>query len=401
MSGHTDPKQALQALCQEVVRSFLAPGAAVLTRSAGGWQVLAHAGSEQAGRLPDAEERTAADRAESTRGFEGLGSTGLRKSRPRRVVVPRGRESAYRLERSVAFVALNLGEQVLGILRVDGPMGDSPFRSDPESLLMAVASEAAIAVQRAELVQTAAQAEALEQADRLKSALLNAVSHDLRTPLASIIASAGSLQQTDVNWTDEERLGFAEAIEQQAQRLDRLVGNLLDLSRIESGSLRPEKGWYDLGALIGEVLGRLKPMLSLYPVTVELPEDLPPVLLDYIEIDEVLTNLLENATKYTPAGTQIAVSARPAGGDVLVEVADRGPGIPVEALTRIFDPFVRVGGSRARGTGLGLAVARGLVEAHGGKIWAENRPEGGAKFAFTLPMVPTDNRMPIVTTRRS
>jgi two-component system sensor histidine kinase KdpD len=124
-------------------------------------------------------------------------------------------------------------------------------------------------------------------------------------------------------------------------------------------------------------------------------------LLDYIEIDEVLTNLLENATKYTPAGTQIAVSARPAGGDVLVEVADRGPGIPVEALTRIFDPFVRVGGSRARGTGLGLAVARGLVEAHGGKIWAENRPEGGAKFAFTLPMVPTDNRMPIVTTRRS
>jgi two-component system sensor histidine kinase KdpD len=223
MSGQTQPEKALEVLCQEVVGAFVAPGAAVLTRTAGGWHVLAWAGGEQAGRLPDPEERTAADRAEAHGGFEGLGSTGLSRTRARRIVVPRGREAAYRLERSVAIVALKLGERVLGVLRVDGPIGDSPFRSDPESLLMAVASEAAIAVQRAELAQAAAHAEALREADELKSALLNAVSHDLRTPLASIIASAGSLQQIDVQWTDEERLGFAAAIEHEAQRLNRLL----------------------------------------------------------------------------------------------------------------------------------------------------------------------------------
>jgi two-component system sensor histidine kinase KdpD len=258
-------------------------------------------------------------------------------------------------------------------------------------LLNAIAGEAALAVHRAELAQAAAHAEALRVADELKSALLNAVSHDLRTPLASIIASAGSLQQTDVKWTDEERMAFAEAIEQEARRLDRLVGNLLDLSRIESGSLRPDKGWYDLAALVGEVLGRLKPVTAQHVVSVNLAEDLPPIPLDYIEIDEVLTNLVENATKYTPPESEIAVSASQADGSVLVEVADRGPGIPAVAMSRIFDPFYRVEGSRARGTGLGLAVARGLVEAHGGKIWVENREDGGAKFAFTLPLSDAEN----------
>jgi two-component system sensor histidine kinase KdpD len=402
MSGQTDPQQALDVLCQEVVRSFLAPGAAVMTRTSDGWQVLAHAGSEQAGRQPGPEERTAADRAALHGGFEGLGTTGLRKARARRIVVPRGSEAAYNLERSVAFVALKLGDRVLGVLRVDGPIGDSPFRTDPESLLMAVASEAAIAVQRAELAQAAAHAEALREADELKSALLNAVSHDLRTPLASIIASAGSLQQTDVQWTEEERIGFAEAIENQAQRLDRLVGNLLDLSRIESGSLKPEKGWYDLGALVGEVLGRLEPVIAQHSISVDIADDLPPISLDYIEIDEVLTNLIENATKYTPSGTEIAVSARRVEGEVLVEVADRGPGIPPEALKRIFEPFVRIRGSQARGAGLGLAVARGLVEAHGGRIWAENRTDGGAEFAFTLPLLAVDEKPSAAktTTRR-
>jgi two-component system sensor histidine kinase KdpD len=250
------------------------------------------------------------------------------------------------------------------------------------------------------LAQEAAHAQALREADKMKSALLNAVSHDLRTPLASIIASAGSLQQNDVDWTDEERLGFAAAIEQEAQRLDRLVGNLLDLSRIESGSLRPEKGWYDLAALIGEVLGRLKPVTAQHVVTVDVAEDLPPMSLDYIEIDEVLTNLIENATKYAPPGSAIEVSARRLGSDVLVEVADRGPGIPPEALRRIFDPFYRVTGSKTRGTGLGLAVAKGLVEAHGGRIWAENRPEGGARFIFRLPLTGAEETASVVTTRR-
>jgi two-component system sensor histidine kinase KdpD len=352
--------------------------------------VLAHAGSEAAARAPAPDERSAADRATVSGELQSLGRTGLSPTRAR-IVFPGGRKAAYASERSVAIVRLRVGDRSLGVLRLDGPIGDTPFRDRPEQLLNAIAGEAALAVHRAELAQAAAHAEALRVADELKSALLNAVSHDLRTPLASIIASAGSLRQTDVQWTEEERLAFAEAIEQEARRLDRLVGNLLDLSRIESGSLRPDKGWYDLAALVGEVLGRLKPVTAQHVVSVNLAEDLPPIPLDYIEIDEVLTNLVENATKYTPPESEIAVSASQADGSVLVEVADRGPGIPAVAMSRIFDPFYRVEGSRARGTGLGLAVARGLVEAHGGKIWVENREDGGAKFAFTLPLSDAEN----------
>lgn len=385
MSGQTEPGGALQQLCLETMRAFDAPGAAVLTSSGGRWSVLAHAGSESAARAPGPDERSAADRAASSGELQSLGRTGLSKTRAR-IVFPGGRKAAYASERSVALVPLRVGEQVLGVLRLDGPIGDTPFRDEPEQLLSAIAGEAALAVHRAELAQAASHAEALRVADELKSALLNAVSHDLRTPLASIIASAGSLQQTDVQWTDEERLGFAEAIEHEALRLNRLVGNLLDLSRIESGSLQPDKGWYDLAALVGEVVGRLKPVTAAHVVSVELAEDLPPIPLDYIEIDEVLTNLVENATKYTPPGSEIAIAARQVDGEVQVEVADRGPGIPAAALQRIFDAFYRLEGARARGTGLGLAVAKGLVEAHGGRIWVENRPDGGAKFVFTLPL---------------
>jgi two-component system sensor histidine kinase KdpD len=397
MSGQTDPEDALQELCSEAMRAFAAPGAAVLKGSDGRWSVLAHAGGEWSARPPSPEERSTADRVASTGEVEGLGRTGLSKTRAR-VVFPPGREAAYSGDRSVALVPLKVGDQVLGVLRLDGPIGDTPFREHPEELLSAIAGEAALAVHRAELAQAAAHAEALREADELKSALLNAVSHDLRTPLASIIASAGSLQQTDVTWTDEERLGFAEAIEHEAQRLDRLVGNLLDLSRIESGSLRPEKGWYDLGALVGEVVGRLKPITAQHVISVNTPGDLPPIALDYIEIDEVLSNLIENATKYTPPQTEISVSVKLLDEEVLVEVADRGPGMPTEELHKVFDPFYRIKGSKTSGTGLGLAVARGLVEAHGGRIWAENRPDGGAKFVFTLPLVGSDEST-IVGTR--
>jgi len=232
------------------------------------------------------------------------------------------------------------------------------------------------------------EAEIIRRSDEQKTALLNAVSHDLRTPLASILASSESLLQDDVVWTDEDRRDFAESIRNEAIRLNRIVGNLLDLSRIGAGSLRPQKGWYDLRALVDDVVGRLRPVTADHPVAVEVPEDLPPVELDYVEIDVVLSNLIENAAKYTPAGAPIEIGARLGGGLVELEVADRGPGVPEAALARIFDPFYRVptSGPRPRGTGLGLAVARGLVEAHGGRIRAANRPGGGAAFTFTLPL---------------
>jgi two-component system sensor histidine kinase KdpD len=174
----------------------------------------------------------------------------------------------------------------------------------------------------------------------------------------------------------------------QAQRLNRIVGNLLDLSRIEGGSLRPDKGWYDVRALVDEVLGRMRPQTARHRVVVQVPDDLPAVSLDYVEIDQVLSNLIENATKYAPAATEIHVAVQRANGEVRLVIEDRGPGVPASSVPHLFDPFYRVasGTPRPAGLGLRLAVAKGLVEAHGGRIWVENRPGGGARFAFTLPL---------------
>ena len=236
--------------------------------------------------------------------------------------------------------------------------------------------------------RTRAEAEILRRTDELRKALVHAVSHDLRTPLSSIIASAGALRQDAAGWSEDERADLAATIEEEARRLNRIVGNLLDLSRIEAGALKPQKDWYDLGALVDDVVGRLRSTTADHPVKVDVPYELPPVLMDYVEIDQVLSNLVENAVKHTPAGSGITVGVRVVGSDAQVEVTDHGPGLPPDALERIFEPFYHANGHRpGQGTGIGLAVARGLVEAHGGRIWADNRPEGGARFVFTLPMV--------------
>jgi two-component system sensor histidine kinase KdpD len=280
------------------------------------------------------------------------------------------------------------GRRAGSIVLVRGA-GAAPFSRANDRLLIVVANQLGLAMQRLRLRREATEAEILRRTDELRTALLNAVSHDLRTPLSSIIASAGSLLQQDVQWTDAERQEFTRAIEEEAGRLNRLVGNLLDLSRIEAGSIRPEKGWYDLGALVDEVAGRLRRVALTHTLVLDVPEQLPPVQFDYVEIDQVITNLIENAAKYTPEGTTIRVAVRATGGQVEIEVTDSGPGIPEASLGEIFRPFYRAQpgpAARPQGSGLGLAVARGLVEAHGGRIWAENRREGGARFVFTLPL---------------
>ncbi len=292
----------------------------------------------------------------------------------------------------VHAVPVKAGDGRLGMLLLVSTPGGLRFGPADDRLLSAVSAQLGLAIERRRLRRDATEAEILRRADGLKSALLNAVSHDLRTPLASIIASAGSLLQRDVVWTEQERQDFAEAIDEEARRLNRIVANLLNLSRIESGNLRPEKGWYDFGALVDDVLGRLSPLTARHRVVTDVPEELPPVFLDYVEIDQVLSNLVENASKYAPADSEIRASVRLEGAEVRVEVADGGPGIPPAQISRLFDPFSRPGDDRSRpkGTGLGLAVARGLVEAHGGRIWFENRPSGGALFAFTLPVTQPD-----------
>ncbi len=311
-------------------------------------------------------------------------------SEPRwtRVVLPSKGSRGTRERDDVYIVPVPAREGRVGELLLLSSPGERDFDAASNRLLSAVATQIGLAVERYRLRREATDAEVLRRADDLKTALIHAVSHELKTPLSSIIASAGSLQQRDVRWSDEARQEFAEAIEQEARRLNLIVGNLLDLSRMEAGSLRADKSWHDVSVLIDDVLARLRSVTERHRVSTSVPEDLPPVPLDYVQIDQVLSNLIENAARYTPPGTEIRIAARLIGSELRVEVEDRGIGIPRESLTRVFDAFYCVPGSgrQSRGVGLGLAVAKGLVEAHGGRIWAENVDGGGARFVFTLPL---------------
>ncbi|HEY3109097.1 MAG TPA: ATP-binding protein, partial [Chloroflexota bacterium] len=235
-------------------------------------------------------------------------------------------------------------------------------------------------------VEAAREAALLRRSDELKTALLRAVSHDLRTPLAAIKANVSGLRQADARYSDEDRAEALAAVEDEADRLDHLVSNLLDLSRIEGGALRPRAGQHDLAELVGAVVARLGPRLAGRPISIDVPDDLPSVACDYGQIEQVVANLIENAALHTPQRTPIRVRARVADRVAQVEVVDRGPGVPAADRERLFRPFERGAAPRARGSGLGLAIARGLVEAHGGRIWVEEAPGGGARFAFTLPV---------------
>jgi two-component system sensor histidine kinase KdpD len=188
-----------------------------------------------------------------------------------------------------------------------------------------------------------------------------------------------------VRWSDDEREEFLAGIEDEARRLDRVVGDLLSASRIEAGTLRPVKDWHDVGDLVDDVVGRLRSRAPRHRIVVDVADDLPPAKLDRMEIAQALGNLIENATKYASDGTEVVVSARLDGDAVLIQVSDRGPGVSADAARRIFEPFERAAREGTAGSGLGLAVAKSFVEAHGGRIWIEPRTGGGSTFAFTLP----------------
>jgi len=302
-----------------------------------------------------------------------------------RIVQPtRARSTAPQLD--VHLVPVRAGDERVGALLLAGTSDE--FDTVDDRLVSAAAAQIGSAHQRARLQAEATEAEILRRTDELRAALLNAVSHDLRTPLATIMASAGSLRQQDVAWSEEERQSFAQAIEEEADHLNHLVGNLLDLSRIEGGSLKPQKSWQDLETLIDDVVDRLRPVTRNHRLHVNVPDGLAPLWLDPVEIGEVLYNLVENATKYAPPGTDISLSVHPEGASsIAIVVEDRGPGIPPTQIGHLFEPFYRATDSRPRpqGLGLGLAIVKGLVEAHGGRVWAENRADGGARFTFTLP----------------
>ena len=260
-------------------------------------------------------------------------------------------------------------------------------------MLAASADQIGQALEQDRLRDEATSAELARQSDALKSALLDSVSHDLRTPLSSIRAAAGSLMDRSVSWSDEDEAAILGTIDREAERLNRLVTNLLDLSRIEAGGLRAETEPYPLDDLVSTALARLRGQVGDRAVTIDVPADLPPVDVDATFVDQALTNVIENTLKYAPPTAPVRISALLTDtGRARLVVEDGGPGVPSGALSRLFDKFYRaprVGEGSRRGTGIGLTVVRGLVEAMGGSVSARPSSLGGLAIVIDLPLAST------------
>jgi two-component system, OmpR family, sensor histidine kinase KdpD len=282
---------------------------------------------------------------------------------------------------------------VVGIIRDDpGPL----LTPDQQRLLDALADQAALAIERVNLARDLHQARLEVETDRLRAALLTSISHDLRTPLASILGSATSLRSQDAILDAATKEALLGTIIEESDRLNRFIGNLLDMTKLESGALKPRSGLNELSEVIGSALQRASKILAGHRIKVDLPPDLPMLALDMVLFEQVLFNLLDNAAKHAPIGSQITVDAGRQGDSVVLRILDEGEGIPPGDVDRIFEKFYRAGGAdrRRAGTGLGLAICRGFVEAMDGTITAMNRQDRrGAMFVITLP-VPVNALLP-------
>jgi two-component system sensor histidine kinase KdpD len=329
-------------------------------------------------------DHTELSTAESTlreRHLRILGWTGLGRARRPRIVMGGSLEEV----RSVGFVPLLVGEEALGVLRLDGPVEASIFASQPERLLEAFAREAALSLQRVRLAQEAAHADVLRQADAMKSALLASVSHDLRTPLAGITAAVSSLNDRSVAWSDADRDAFLRAIETQARLLDSIIGDILSLSRIESGAISPSIESVPVVDMLAAARERTAIATQGRDVSIDADATLE-ARTDESLIVQAIANLIENAAKYSSPGGAIRLSARSAGSDVEVSVQDSGPGIAPEDMPHLFERFYRgqAGARKTRGSGLGLAIVQGFVTLSGGAVKVETSATGTC-FTLTLP----------------
>jgi two-component system sensor histidine kinase KdpD len=293
------------------------------------------------------------------------------------------------------YLPLNALRRCIGVL---GLRPSEPRQVEiPEQmhLLESFVNQAAVAMERVQLVQTAQAASIEIESEKLRSLLLSSISHDFRTPLASIIGVASTLLDgASATLGEERRRELLRTLLDEAQRLHRLVDNLLDLTRLSAGPVRLKREWAALDELVGSVLARYRDALHGRQITVDLPADLPLINCDEVMIDQVLGNLVENAQKHTPPGTPIRISANLERGSVAVSVSDGGPGLPPGGERLVFEKFQRGHDEGAQsGFGLGLTICKAIVEAHGGTISARNLAEGGAEFRFTLPLdAPTEAR---------
>lgn len=259
---------------------------------------------------------------------------------------------------------------------------------DQEVLLEMFTSQVALVIERELLDEAAEQSEVLRESERLYTTLLNSISHELRTPIATISGAASSLLDPNTVLHDQARSDLTREIQSAADRLNRLVENLLDMSRLDAGRLSLKLDWCDMGDVIGVALSRLQDAIGVRRVDVVIAPDLPLVKVDFVLMEQVLVNLLDNVCVHTPVDSPVEIAVTFDEHWVCIDVSDHGPGVPADALARIFDKFYRVPGEASGGTGLGLSISRGLVEAHGGVLTAQNRTGGGLIFTIRLPRTP-------------
>ena len=292
-----------------------------------------------------------------------------------------------------AFLPLKCGDRVIGMIVL------LPTKTPPEvsiaskRVLEGVAGQVALAIERAELEEHARETDILRKANELHKTLLNSVSHSLRAPLAAVLSALDPIVDRDAETNSAGVVELARIAQAEAYRLDHLVGNLLDLSRLEAGALRPKREPHDVENLVGTALGELRLSQTQRIESIVQP-DLPAVFVDFALMVRVLVNLLENALKYSPVDLSVHLEARGTNGQVEIRISDCGCGVPATERERIFHRFFR--GTRsedAPGVGLGLAVSKGFVEAHNGKIWLEERPGGGSVFCFTMPLVESASKI--------
>ncbi|MDA8189495.1 MAG: ATP-binding protein [Dehalococcoidales bacterium] len=394
LSREIELRSLLLAASQGIVRTFGVKGCGILLADAadrsGDW---VHAGEV----VNVGSDEVALAQWVLEHGSSAVLARSLSNRRPTQIVrLARGGLGQIRRDRPILYYPIRTPEKVVGVLRLIGAPQVSEGRGRvTDRLLLAFCEHVAVAIDRARLQGESERAHILVESDKLKTALLSSVSHDLRTPLTAIKASATSLAQEGV-WQDAAaRQDLVGAIVDEADRLNKLVGNVLDMSRIESGALHPRKEWHSMAEIVYGVIDGMAQAAARHRLSVNLPDDLPFVPVDYVQIQQVIANLIDNAIKHSSADGDIAITVWVDGTQMFTSVEDTGPGIPPADLERIFDKFYtthRAGSKGFAGVGLGLAICKGIVAAHGGDIWARNGSAGGACTTFKLPL--TDPALP-------
>ena len=287
------------------------------------------------------------------------------------------------------YLPLKTGRTAIGVVGLDNDKQGPLLTPEQQRLFDALADQAALAIERVQLVADVDRAKLAAEADRLRSALLTSISHDLKTPLAAIMGAAGTLREFAPSLAEKDSAELLSTVLDESERLNRFIANLLDMTKIESGAIEPNHALHYVGDIVGSALRRAAKILARHRTEVDLRPDLPMLLLDPVLFEQVLFNLLDNAAKYAPPDTVIRIRGWTDGGSVILQIADEGPGIPPDDLERVFDTFYRVRKTdqlRA-GTGLGLSICRGFVEAMGGTISAANRSDRtGAVFTIRMPV---------------